>query len=199
MGAPKVQSPVQLPSKQKAVMPGPDNEMAVRDDVPIPELEEGQVLIKTKAVALNPVDTKMIGPFLTPGCTYGTDCAGEVIALGSGVTALKIGDRVTSAARGMDKDRPYGGAFCEYVPLLASTCIKIPDGMSYEDGASLTTAMASAAMAIFWAGGIDTKLLKQPAEKPATALVYGGSSATGTMMIQVLKMSVQSQGVHELA
>jgi hypothetical protein len=40
----------------------------------MPELAAGRVLIKTVTVGLNPVDTKMIGPFVTAGASYGVRC-----------------------------------------------------------------------------------------------------------------------------
>jgi NADPH:quinone reductase-like Zn-dependent oxidoreductase len=64
-------------------------------------LEPQEILIKTGAVALNPVDTKLIGDFVTPGVMFGFDCAGTVVAVGSGVTSnVKVGDRVCGSASG---------------------------------------------------------------------------------------------------
>jgi len=168
-------------------MPGPDKEMTVVDGQPISDCPPGYVIIKTKAVALNPVDTKMFGDFVTPGLTYGMDCAGVVVKLGEGVTSRKIGDRVASSGRGMDKVRPYGGAFCEYSLLIADLCIALPDDMSFEDGATLGTAVASASLTVFWNLGIDPELMDNPTDKPETVLVYGGSTATATTIIQAIK------------
>lgn len=178
-----------LPSKQKGVIAGPDGEFIVSTDVPVVELDPDYIIIQTKAVALNPVDTKLVGDFVTPGCTFGFDVAGVVVAVGSNVTAgWKIGDRVCGSTHGMNKDSPSGGGFVEYATLGADQTLRIPDTMSFEEAAALGTAVATSALALFWSLGIDGKLLEKPAEKPFPVLIYGGSSSTGTMTIQLAKL-----------
>lgn len=90
-----------LPQDLTAIIAGPTGDFEISSSLKVPTLEHGEILIKTSAVALNPVDTKMIGPFVTPGCVFGFDCAGVVVAIGPGVNkALKIGDKVCGSASG---------------------------------------------------------------------------------------------------
>ena len=96
-----------LSEHQTAIIAGPTGDLEVSTCTKIPSIEPGEILIKTSAVALNPVDAKLIGPFVTPGCTFGFDCAGVVIAVGSDVRKdLKPGDRVCGSASGSMFCRP---------------------------------------------------------------------------------------------
>jgi NADPH:quinone reductase-like Zn-dependent oxidoreductase len=106
-----------FPERQTAIIAGPDHDFLISDDVPVIELEPNTILIKNVAVALNPVDTKLVGDFVTPGTTFGFDCAGVVIAVGSAVTRdITPGDRVCGSADGMNKLRPQGGALRNMSP-----------------------------------------------------------------------------------
>lgn len=63
----------------------------------VPTPDPGQVLIKVHAAALNPVDAMMqkVGALISAWPTVtGHDGAGEVVALGDGVSEVKVGDRV---------------------------------------------------------------------------------------------------------
>ncbi|KAM3424168.1 hypothetical protein BST61_g11289 [Cercospora zeina] len=180
-----IRSPI--PRVQRAIIAGDDRDFKISNDVPVPELEPDLILINTAAVALNPVDTKLVGDFVTPGVTFGFDCAGVVVAVGSNVTRdIKPDDLVCGSADGMNKSRPNGGGFAEYVTLHSKLALKIPHGMSTSDAASLGTAIASASMALFWSLRVPASLTAPPAERHHV-LVYGGSSATGTMTIQLVK------------
>lgn len=72
------------------------------EDAPFPELEPDMVMVKNAAVALNPVDIKMLGKLAVAGAVAGHDFAGTVTQIGSNVwTAkpIKIGDRVCGAVQ----------------------------------------------------------------------------------------------------
>lgn len=180
-----------LPTTQTAVIAGPSGDYFVSDNCPVIGVEDETIIIKTGAVALNPVDTKMLGDFITPGAIFGFDCAGTIVAIGSKVTAdIKVGDRVCGSADGMSGQRPLGGAFAQYVSLPGALALKIPDAMTFEEAAALGTGLASAGMALFYSLGLDPKLLEKPTTEPFPVLVYGGASATGTMAIQLLTLYV---------
>jgi NADPH:quinone reductase-like Zn-dependent oxidoreductase len=177
-----------LPRTQKAIIAGNDLDFLISSDVPVAELDPELILIKNVAVALNPVDTKLVGDFVTPGVTFGFDCAGVVVAIGSAVKRnIKPGDRVCGSADGMNRDRPSGGAFAEYVTLHGELALKIPASMSFEEASALGTAIASGCMALFSSLKIPASLTSPPKEEPFHVLVYGGSSTTGTMAIQLIK------------
>lgn len=62
---------VELPKTQRAIVAGPNLDYCIREDVPLPSLHDDCIIIKTEYVGLNPVDTKMVGPFVAEGASYG--------------------------------------------------------------------------------------------------------------------------------
>lgn len=197
-----------IPQHQKAIIADPSGNFEVSESTKVPDLEPDEILIKTSAVALNPVDTKLVGSFVTPGCIFGFDCAGVVVAIGSAVKKdLRIGDRVCGSASGsktsfltdlgqfltvrtVNKEKPLGGAFAEYVKLVGDLTLTVPENMAIENAAALGTAIASACMVLFWSLGWSIDLLdgSKPEGPLPTVLVYGGSTSTGTMILQLLHM-----------
>jgi NADPH:quinone reductase-like Zn-dependent oxidoreductase len=88
-------------STQKAVVHESENVSKLKNDVPLPKLPgDDWVLVKTKAVALNPTDWKNIARATAPGAIAGCDYAGVVEEVGNGVTDLKVGDRIAGFVRG---------------------------------------------------------------------------------------------------
>ncbi|KAI0543588.1 putative alcohol dehydrogenase [Xylaria curta] len=180
-----------VPLTQTAVIAGQSGDFEISNFTPVPSLEPTEILIRTKAVALNPVDAKLVGDFVTPGCIYGFDCCGEVVAIGKDVrrTDLKIGDRVCGSGSGMNKEKPLYGAFAEYVKFPEKSAFKVSDNMSTEDAAALGTPIASACMVLFWSLGWPLSMLETTPEKPLPkVLVYGGSTSSGTMVLQLLRL-----------
>jgi NADPH:quinone reductase-like Zn-dependent oxidoreductase len=185
-----VMAPIALniPSRQKAIIVDPAGEFVVSENVPVTELEPDALIIKTMAVALNPADTKMLGDFVVPGTIFGFDCSGIVIAVGPAVNKVFApGDRVCGSADDMNRQRPRGGAFAEYVSLPGDMALKIPDSVSFEAAAALGTALVSAGLALFYSLKIPASLLQEPTQDHFPVLVYGGSTSTETMAIQLLK------------
>ena len=60
-----------LPETQRAIVANDALDFSVRDDVAISPLQHDCIIIKTEYVGLNPVDTKMVGPFVGKGAIYG--------------------------------------------------------------------------------------------------------------------------------
>ncbi len=180
-----------IPKTQTAVVGSEDRDFCIVHDLPVIECEEGMVIIKNHAVALNPVDTKLHDDMITPGASFGFDCAGTIVQIGPNVKRkLQIGDRVCGAACGMDPTRPAGGAFTEYAALGGDLLLKMPDDMSFEDACTMGTALNSAAMVLFHSFALPWSLVDKPAEQSFPILVYGASTSVGTMAIQILKMYV---------
>lgn len=90
----------------------------------------------------------------------------------------------------MNKEKPLGGAFATYVKLVGDLALKVPEHMSIEDSAALGTAIASACMVLFWSLEWPLDLLdgREREEPLPTVLVYGGSTSTGTMVLQLLSL-----------
>lgn len=138
---------------------------------PIPELEEGYVLIRVAAAGMNRADLMQragnyaIPPDASP--ILGLEASGEIVEIGPGVSDWKAGERVCSLT--------HGGAYAEYVAVPASHCLPVPEGFSMVEAAALP----EAAMTV-WSNVFDLGRLKAG----ESLLVHGGTGGVGTFAIQ---------------
>jgi NADPH2:quinone reductase len=101
-------------------------------DVDVGEPGAGEIRIKQHAIGLNYIDVYFrngLYPLPLPG-GLGMEAAGEVVAVGEGVTQLEPGDRVAYAAR-------PPGAYAQERVMPAAQVVKLPDTIGYEAGASV--------------------------------------------------------------
>ncbi|KAK3296556.1 chaperonin 10-like protein [Chaetomium fimeti] len=179
-----------FPDNQGAIIADSCGNLVVSHDVALPDVEPDMLLVKTVAVAVNPVDVKLTGTMATEGAIAGSDCSGVVVAVGSAVPPGKfnVGDRVCAAITSMNPETPRIGAFAEYVGATADCTLRLPDGISFESGATLGIGVATIGYALFRSlrvpGHPDS-----PATTPHYVLVCGGSTASGTLAIQLLRKS----------
>ena len=163
------------------------------EPVPLLDPKPHQILIKCRAVAINPVDWSMqlMGPdrfpFLKLPCILGHDVAGEVIAVGSGVTRAEVGDRVLGLAAGpIINDQGQLGAFQEYTLLADNMFSPIPDTVSFEEACVIPLALSTSASGMF---DKDYLALPRPSVSPKplekTLLVWSGASSVGCNAIQL--------------
>ncbi len=92
----------------------------------------GQIRIKHKACGLNFIDVyQRTGLYKQPSLPFvlGNEAAGDVVAVGAGVTDVKVGDRVAYAS-------PIG-AYCEERLIPADRVVKMPDGIDYNTAAAM--------------------------------------------------------------
>jgi NADPH:quinone reductase-like Zn-dependent oxidoreductase len=158
-----------------------------------------EILIRNRAIALNPVDrmvqamgSKMM-PWIKPSFVLGYDVAGEVVAVGSGVTQFQPGDRVLGLAVGSDKrsNRSSEGAFQHYVILRAHLASRIPATLSYDRACVLPLGLATASACLFQKTTLNlalptTTTPTAPGTSPrGTLLVWGGSTSVGANAIQL--------------
>jgi NADPH:quinone reductase-like Zn-dependent oxidoreductase len=88
-------------STQRAIVHKSKGVVEVKSDVPLPRLRDDYILVKTKAVALNPTDWKAVEGRPDPGAISGCDYAGVVEEVGKNVTTpFKKGDRVAGMVHG---------------------------------------------------------------------------------------------------
>jgi NADPH2:quinone reductase len=110
---------------------GPD--VLTFEDVEVPAPGPGQVKLKQHAIGINFIDAYFrMGMYPSPvGLPFvaGNEGAGEVIAVGQGVTDLKVGDRVGYVV-GL-------GAYAQERLLPADRAVKLPDNISYEQAAGM--------------------------------------------------------------
>lgn len=107
-------------------------EVLTFEDIEIPAPGAGQIRIRQQACGVNFIDTYFrVGMYQAPTMPFvsGNEGAGEVIAVGPGVSDVKVGDRVAYVA-------PLGGYAAERL-LPADRAVKLPDGISYEQAAGM--------------------------------------------------------------
>ena len=108
-------------------------EVLTYEDIQVPAPGPGQVKIKNHAIGVNFIDTYFrMGMYPSPvGLPFvsGNEGAGEVLAVGSGVTDIKVGDRVGYVS-GL-------GAYAAERLLPADRAVKLPDHISYEQAAAM--------------------------------------------------------------
>lgn len=151
---------------------------------------ENEILVKNHAIAINPVDGKIQYSALYP-MTYpailGEDVAGEVFAIGPGVTRFKPGDRVAGCAVGFSTKREEEKAFQTYTILKTNMVTKIPDSMSFGNAAVLGLGISTAADGLFNPNFLNLQLPTEPATQYSgkTLLIWGGASSVGSNAIQL--------------
>jgi NADPH:quinone reductase len=152
---------------------GPPERLRV-DDVPSPQPGPGEVLVEVHTAPVNYVDLLVVGgayqflparPFIP-----GKGPAGVVTALGPGVTAPRVGDRVLAVAE--------EGGYAELVALGADQCYCLPPRMSFVEAASLSLVYDTAWFA-----------MRERARLTAgeTVLVLGASGGVGQAAVQLAR------------
>ena len=131
--------------------------------LPDPEPEEGQVLVRVRAAAVNPFDagaakgsTRSWAPDTRLPFVPGTDAAGTVAALGPGVDSFKVGDEVVGNAG--SKGVWGAGTFAELVAIPADALALKPANLSFEVAAAVpqTALTALGAMEVLELGDGQT-------------------------------------------
>src|SRR6266568_1208344 len=148
-------------------------------ELPRPEPGPSDLLVRVRAASVNPVDykirdgvMKVLIPYSFP-LILGSELAGDVEAVGSGVTKFKVGEAIYSR---LDKDRI--GAIAEYALVRESAAAKKPARLDYVQAASLPLVGLTA-----WQALIDLAHL-QAGQK---VLIHAGSGGVGTFAIQLAK------------
>ncbi|HUG70353.1 MAG TPA: NADPH:quinone reductase [Pirellulaceae bacterium] len=148
-------------------------------DLPTPEANGSQVLVKTGAVAVNPVDT-----YIRNGANYwelpkpfviGCDLAGTVDAVGPQVTHFKVGDRVWCSNQGLMGRQ---GTFAEYCAVDECWLYPTPDDVSDEAAAACALVGITAHLGLFREANLQAG---------ESIFVHGGSGGVGSMVVQMAK------------
>jgi NADPH:quinone reductase-like Zn-dependent oxidoreductase len=195
-----------LPATQCAVLIREKGVVEVVESAPVPKLRDGYVLVKTVAVALNPTDWKHVDYLPTPGALVGCDYAGTVVEVGKGVTkGFRKGDRIAGFVHGCkwkrirmcgerltleagiaNQSQLEDGAFAEYIVARGDVQMLIPGNISFEEAATLGVGIVTVGQALYQSLGLQ--LPTEPVKESIPVLVYGGSTATGTLAIQFAKL-----------
>ena len=165
-----------IPAKMRAVVAerpgGPEALKLVERPVPTPG--EGQILIKVAAAGVNRPDVlqRLGGYAPPPGASdvLGLEVAGEVVALGEGVTMHVVGDSVTALIP--------GGGYAEYAIAHESNALPAPHGFSMVEAAAVPETFFTVWTNVFDRGGL------KPGE---WLLLHGGTSGIGVTAIMLAK------------
>ncbi|MGD1870160.1 MAG: NADPH:quinone reductase [Neomegalonema sp.] len=163
---------------------GPARDVLTVGDLETPQPQTGEVLVHVRASGVNPSDVKLRAgnrpggvaaemPF--PRIVPHSDGAGEIEAVGHGVDASRIGERVWlwNAQWG----RAFGSC-AEYVALPAEQAVTLPAATSFAAGACAGIPMTTACHCVFADGDVTGK----------TVLVTGAAGAVGRYAVQMAKL-----------
>jgi len=170
-----------------AILPEKGAQLVV-DSSDFPRPASHDILVKVAAIATNPVDWKIqaYGAFVQAyPFVLGSDVAGTVEAVGDAVTHFKKGDRVTGFAGSIATGKMEEGAFQEYVILRDNASAKLPDQITFEEGAILPMSVATAGIGFHTFLGLPKQLGE--GKQKGGFLVWGGSSSVGTAAVQMAK------------
>lgn len=159
------------PQTMRAVVHGGNTPLRL-DTIATPAPGAGEILIKVAAAGVNRPDlVQRAGLYPPPpGApnTMGLEVAGEVAAVGAGVTRWKAGDKVCALLG--------GGGYADYALAHEGSALPVPAGLSMQEAAGLPETVFTV-----WANVFESGALK-PGER---FLVHGGASGIGTTAIQM--------------
>lgn len=151
---------------------GPEALVPARGSLPQPAA--GEVLIKVAAAGVNRPDVmQREGNYNPPpgaSPVPGLEIAGEVVALGDGVSDLKLGDKVCALVG--------GGGYAQYCVAPSPQCLPVPKGLSLLEAAALPENYFTVWTNVFERGSLKAG---------ETILIHGGSSGIGTTAIQLAR------------
>src|SRR5690554_5506721 len=151
-------------------------------NIPIPEIDSDEILVKTKVASINPIEVKTRNgnrysePLLKhKHPILGWDASGVVEKVGENITDFKPGDKVF----GIIGFPGFGKTYAEYFVAKEKHLTLIPEGVSFEDAAASTIAAITAYQALKYFGklGPNTKVL-----------IHAASGGVGHYGIQFAKL-----------
>jgi putative PIG3 family NAD(P)H quinone oxidoreductase len=162
--------PVEMTVVEIAAPGGPEQLKPVKRAVPKPGDQE--VLVRVAAAGVNRPDVmQRQGRYPPPAGASdlpGLEVAGEIVALGAGVSGLSIGDKVTALLA--------GGGYAEYAVAAAPLCLPLPNGISMVEAAAIPETFFTV-----WTNLFDRGRCKAG----DNVLLHGGTSGIGTAAIQL--------------
>jgi NADPH2:quinone reductase len=152
---------------------GPPENLSVRD-LPDPQPAAGEVLVRVRAAGVNFPDALIVQNLYqfkpTPPFSPGGEAAGEVLAVGAGVSRFKAGDKVIALT--------IWGGFAEQIVAKQEQLIPMPPGLSFEVAGSLLLTYGTCIHALRDRAGL------QPGQ---TVLVLGAAGGIGIAAIELAK------------
>jgi NADPH:quinone reductase-like Zn-dependent oxidoreductase len=153
----------------------------IKTDIPIPNILDNEVLVKVKAIGINPVDIKTRSGKALAGMLkefnpiiLGWDISGIITETGRSVTSFKPGDEVF----GMINFPGHGKAYAEYVAVPEGHLASKPSNISHEDAAAASLAALTAWQILKGKAGI------KPGNK---VLIHAAAGGVGHYAVQMAK------------
>ena len=141
---------------------------------PLPKPAKGEVLVKVEAAGVNRPDVAQRQGIYPPpkdaSPILGLEIAGEVVALGEGVTEFKLGDKVCALAN--------GGGYAQYCTVPAGQALPFPKGYDAVKAAALPETFFTVWANLFQMAGLT---------EGESVLIHGGTSGIGTTAIQLAR------------
>lgn len=157
--------------KAVRVVPGPEGGKVEVQDIPVPEVEPGQVLVKVRAAGLNRGEINQAKELRSGNTiTAGVEFAGEVAAVGEGVAGWRTGDRVMGHGRACQ---------AEYVVSAPLALMPVPDGLSWIDAAAFPNVFITAH---------DALVVNGQLKAGESVLVNGASGGVAMAAIQIASL-----------
>jgi len=154
------------------------------EEVDTPQPKEQQVQVKIAAAGFNPIDYQMTENRterkLLHSPILGREFSGVVSAVGEGVTDFKIGDPVFCGSGSMGSN----GTYAEYICVPAAIVMDLPQNISFEESAGISSAGLTALQSIN----------RMKANLTDSIFVTGGAGGVGNMLLKLLL----SKGYHNL-
>jgi len=148
-------------------------------EVPVPSVDAGELLVRVVATSINPLDYQIrrgdYPDYVPLPAITGHDVSGVVKRVGPGVTDFKPGDEVFYTPKIFG---PKGGSYAEYNVVPQELVTHKPANLSHAQAAAITLTGGTA-----WES-LVTRARLQPAE---SILVHGGAGGVGTIAIQLAK------------
>jgi NADPH:quinone reductase and related Zn-dependent oxidoreductases len=178
-------------SAQKAIIITSKGHSTLVSDRPIPKAHDDFIVVKAIAVALNPTDWKHIDLFAPLDVIVGCDYAGIIEDIGPDVSArkgFKKGDKVFGVTHGSDAYNKENGAFAEHILAKGDLANKIPENLSFEKASTLPLGLCTVFHGLYLAMGLARPDKPLSEKEKKFVLIYGGSTATGSLGIQLAKL-----------
>jgi NADPH2:quinone reductase len=167
-------TPTTMRALQQTSLDGP-RDLRLITDAPVPRPGPGEVLIRVTAAGVNFVDISQArGTFAggpQPPYLAGIEGAGEVTAVGKGVTDLELGTHVIGVSIA-------GGAFAEYMVLPAAATVRVPAGWADEQALGLVVSWPTALAALRPLGCVAAG---------QTVLIHAAAGGTGQAAVSMAK------------
>ena len=144
------------------------------EEIPAPQCGPGLVLVRARAIGVNPVDTYQrsgANPAIKLPWTPGLDAAGVVESVGDGVRDVRAGDRVYTGGS-------LTGAYAELILCNPAQVHPLPAHLNFEQGAGIAIPYATAWRALFDRG------CARPGE---VVFIHGASGGVGTAAVQIAR------------